>query len=138
VRTADKGDSITREEAEARMARTIPRNVTPAEHKARMDRMRSQPYAQNWPVLVRLEVGTDGTIWVQDFRKTFEAPDAWTAIDSTGRIVGRLVFPAVPEGARGPNVLSFGSDYVMLRRFDADRASSIAIYPLVKLEGRSR
>ena len=138
VRTADKGDSITREEAEERMARTIPRNVTAAEHKARMDRMRSQPYAQNWPVLVRLEVGTDGTIWVQDFRKTFEAPDAWTAIDSTGRIVGRLVFPAVPEGARGPNVLSFGSDYVMLRRFDADRASSIAIYPLVKLEGRSR
>jgi hypothetical protein len=138
VRTADRGDSITSEEAEQRMDRTIPLNVTGDERKARMDRMRSRPYARNWPVFSRLDVGTDGTIWVQDFRKASQTPVAWTAIDSTGRIVGRLVFPAVPERTIGPDILSFGNDYVMLRRFDADRRSSIAIYPLVKLEGSSR
>jgi len=138
VRTADQGDSITSEEAELRMARTIPRNVTPAEHKERMDRMRSRPYARTWPVFFDLVAGPDGTIWVQDYPRTPEMPDAWTAIDSTGRIIGRLVFPATPERAIRSNVLSFGSDYVMLRRFHADRSSSIAIFPLVKLDDRGR
>ena len=136
VRTADRGDSITSAEAERRMAMTIPNNVTPDEHKARMDRMRSRPYAPTWPVFFQLEVGSDGTIWVQDYPKASETPDAWTAIDSTGRIVGRLVIPTVTEGTIRRHVLSFGSDNVMLRRFNADRTSSIAIYPLVKLAGR--
>jgi len=133
VRTADRGDSITSEEAEQRMARTIPNNVTPAEHKARMDRMRSRPYARNWPVFFQLQVGSDGTIWVQDYPKAVGTPDAWTAIDSTGQIVGRLVFPTVPQGTMRSEVHSFGRDDVMLRRFHEDRTSSIAIYPLVRL-----
>jgi hypothetical protein len=120
------------------MARTIPNNVTPAQHKERMDRMRSMPYARHWPVFFQLQVSSDGTVWVQDYRTTLETPEAWTAIDSAGRIVGRLAIPAVTEGTLRHHVLSFGSDYVMLRRFNADRTSSIAIYPLVKLAGSGR
>ena len=135
VRTADRGDSITREEAEQQMAKTIPTNVPPDQHKARMDRMRAMPYARNWPVFRSLEVGSDGTIWVQDYRKTL-ANDAWTAIDTTGRIVGRLEFPAVPEGRMKPYVQSFGVDYVLMRRWDENRASFITMYPLVKVGGR--
>lgn len=134
VRTADRGDSITVEEAEQRMSNTIPRNVTPAEYKERMDRMRARPYARNWPVLLQMEVGSDGTIWVQDFHKTLRTADAWTAIDSTGRIVGRLLFPPVPENTIGPQVLGFGRDHVMVRRFDANRLTSIAILPLLRVD----
>lgn len=134
IRTADQGDRITDAEAEERMAMTIPRNVTTAERTARMERLRALPrVSQTWPVFMKLEVGSDGTIWVQDFRKAFPSPDAWTAIDSTGRIVGRLVFPAVPERTMRPEVQTFGRDYVMLRRFDADGATSLAIFPLVRV-----
>ena len=138
IRTADQGDRITDAEAEKRMAMTIPRNVTAAERTARMERMRARPHARTWPVFRQLTVGADGTIWVQDFNKTYPSPDGWTAIDSTGRIVGRLVIPAVPERAIRLEVQSFGRDYVMLRRFDADGATSLAIYPLVRTDGRGR
>jgi hypothetical protein len=138
IRTADKGDRITDAEAEKRMAMTIPRNVTAAERTARMERLRARPYARTWPVFRHLTIGSDGTIWVQDFNKTYPSPDGWTAIDSTGRIVGRLVIPAVPERTIRPEVQSFGRDYVMLRRFDADGATSLAIYPLVRTDGRGR
>lgn len=138
VRTADQGARITDGEADERMASTIPRNVTADERKQRMDRMRSRPHARNWPVLYQLQVGSDGTLWVQDYRKTSRDPDAWTAIDSTGRILGRLEFPPVPDRTMRPEVHSFGTNNVMLRRFDADGASSIAIFPLVTIDGRSR
>lgn len=138
IRTADQGDRITDAEAEQQMAMTIPTNVTAAERTARMDRMRALPRSRTWPVFRKFEVGSDGSIWVQDYNTTRRSPDAWTAIDSTGRIVGRLVFPPVPERARGPEVHSFGRDYIMLRRSDADGASSLAVYPLIKTDGRSR
>jgi hypothetical protein len=56
----------------------------------------------------------------------------------TGRLIGRLQFAPLPERTIAPQVLSFGSDHIMLRRFDADGASSIAIVPLIKIDGRSR
>lgn len=116
IRTADQGDLITDAEAEERMDRTIPLNVTGAARTARMEQMRARPHARNWPAFSRFEIGSDGTIWVQDFRKSIQSPDAWTAIDSTGRIVGRLVFPPTPEGRPRTDVQSFGRDYVMIRR----------------------
>lgn len=136
VRTADRGDSITVEDAEQRMSNTIPRNVTPAEYKERMDRMRARPYARNWPVLLRMEVGSDGTIWVQDFYKAPRTADAWTAIDSTGRIVGRLVIPPAQENMIRLDVISFGRDNVMVRRFDANRLTSLAVLPLLRVDRR--
>lgn len=139
IRTADQGDRITDAEAEERMAMTIPRNVTAAERTARMERLRALPrVTQTWPVFYNVQVAPDGTIWVQDFTRAFTTSDAWTAIDSTGRIVGRLVFPTVPEGSRRLEVHSFGPDYVIVRRFDADMASILTIYPIVKTDGRSR
>ena len=139
IRTADQGDRITDAEAEQRMAMTIPSNVTAAERTARMERLRALPrITQTWPAFYKLEIGSDGTIWVQDYTKAFTTSDAWTAIDSTGRIVGRLVFPAVPEGSRRLEVHSFGRDYVIVRRFDADMASILTIYPIARIDGRSR
>jgi hypothetical protein len=140
IRTADQGDRITDAAAEERMAMTIPSNVTGAARTAQMDRLKALPRAaQTWPAFYKVEIGADGTLWLQDFDgKTFAPPDAWTAIDSTGKIAGRLVFPPRAEGTFRPEVLSFGHDHVVIRRFDADGASSVAIFPIVKTDGRSR
>ena len=83
-------------------------------------------------------VGPDRTIWVRDFKKVHPSPDAWTAIDSTGKIVGRLEFPSTAERTFPLQVISFGRDDVMVRRFDANRATYLTIYPLMKNDGRSR
>jgi hypothetical protein len=69
IRTADQGDRITDADAEERMAMTIPRNVTAAERTARMERLRARPHARTWPVFMKFEVGSDGTIWVQISRR---------------------------------------------------------------------
>ena len=138
IRTADKGDRITDTMAEERMAWTIPGNVTGTARTKQMDRLRALPRVGNtWPAFYRFVVGSDGTIWVQDYdQKTLSG--AWTAIDSSGRIVGRLIFPSVPWRAINLEVHSFGHDYVIVRRIDTDMASSLAIYPFVKIDGRSR
>lgn len=138
IRTADRGDRITDSEAEQRMAMTIPTNVTAAERKSRMDMMRARPHASAWPVFFTIKLAADGTIWVLDYKRKYPSPDVWTAIDSTGRILGRLQFPPVPERTISPQVLSFGRDYVMLRRFDPDGATSIGIFPLIRIDDRSR
>jgi hypothetical protein len=132
VRTADKGDSITNAEAEERMAMTIPRDVTEPERTNRMERMRARPRASHWPVLRDLQIDPDGTIWIQDFSKDLRSPDGWTAIDSAGRMVGRLLIPAAAEGTIRSQVISFGRDYVMLRRFTPQRTTSLAVYPLMR------
>ncbi len=137
IRTSDAVERITEAEAEARMASSIPRNVTGAARTKRMDRMRALPHSPTWPVFYGLEVGTDGTIWVKDYRKGRASPDGWTAFDSTGRIVGRLVLPPPPERTIGPEVQGFGSDRVLLRRFDADGATHLMIYPILRTPGRT-
>jgi hypothetical protein len=138
IRTADRGERITESLADERLGWTIP-NVTAAEREAMMNQRRATPrIAQTWPVFYNVEIGPDGTIWVQDYDpKAFAPPDAWTAIDSTGRIVGRLIFPP-RTGGRRPEVQGFGRDYVIVKRFDEDRAQSIAVFPLLRVDGRSR
>ena len=137
IRTADQGDSITAAEAEERMSRTIPLNVTGADRTRRMEMMRARPHAPRWPVMMNFLVGPDGTMWIQDFKKVHPSPDYWTAIDSAGKIVGRLEIPPTPERTIPHQVISFGRDYVMLRRFDANRATYLTIYPLTRIDGRS-
>lgn len=100
--------------------------------------MRARPYSPRWPVMMDYLVSSDRTIWVRDFKKVHPSADVWTAIDSTGRIAGRLEIPATPERTIPHQVISFGRDDVMLRRFDANRATYLTIYPLIKIDGRSR
>ena len=137
IRTTDQGDSIAKAEAEERMDKTIPLNVVGADRTRRMDMMRARPYASRWPVMMDYLVGTDRTIWVRDFKKVHPSPDFWTAIDSAGKIVGRLEVPLASGRVPSPQVISFGRDYVMLRRFDENRLTYVSTYPLRRIDGRS-
>ena len=139
IRIADRGERITQSLADERLGWTLPNNLTAAERTAMMDQRRATPrIAQTWPVFYTLKVGSDGTLWVQDYDpKTFAPPDAWTAIDSTGRIIGRLIFPPRPGGRR-PEVQDFGRDFVIVKQFNEDQAQSIAVFPLLRIDARKR
>jgi hypothetical protein len=131
VRSDDALIRITDAEAEERMAGTIPRNVAASERTARMERMRTMRRATHWPAYGRIHVDPDGGLWVRDYQKYRATPNAWTAFDATGRMLGRLVIPVPPGDARSPEVIGFGRRSILVRRFDADRASHLTLYSIV-------
>lgn len=132
VRSADVGETITNEEVERRFRSTIPMNTPPAEVTARMDRMRSMPHASKWPTYLQVLVDPRGRLWLQDYVKQFPSADGWTQFDEQGRLVGRLVIPAPPKDQRAMQVISFGTNEVLVRRTDADGGAHLTVYPLVR------
>jgi hypothetical protein len=136
VRSHDLPIPITDAEAEAQMRSTIPRNVSDAERQARMDRMRAMQRASTWPLYRGVLVDAGGRIWVQDYSTTRQNGDTWTAFDSTGRMIGKLSLPAPSEQRPRLEVLAFGLDDVLVRRYDADRATYLTIYPIVRVDDR--
>ena len=132
VRSADVGDSITSEDVERRVRSTMPKNTPPAQVTARVDRMRSMPHASHWPTYHEILVDPRGRLWVQDYVKSLPSPDGWTQFDEQGRLVGRLVIPAPPEGQRAMHVIAFGTNEVLIRRTDDDGRAHLTVYPLVR------
>lgn len=130
VRSADEPERITDEEVEARLARSIPRNVGDAERAMRMERMRRLPHADTWPAYGRVHVDRSGRIWVADYRRSRDLPQGWSAFDASGRLLGRLV---IPEQWL---VIGFGSNDVLVRQFDEDRASHLLVYPIREIQPR--
>lgn len=131
VRSADVGAAITGSEVEQRFRSTIPRNTPEAEVTKRLDRMRSLPHATHWPTYREIHVDPTGQLWVQDYVKAFPSPDGWTLFDAKGVLVGRLVIPAPPAGERPMQVISFGTNEVLMRRSDADGAAHLTVYPII-------
>lgn len=133
VRSSDAAVPVTDADVERRISSTIPRNVSADERKQRLDRMRASPHAPNWPAYARVLADPTGQLWVQDYRASRPAPDGWTAFDASGKMLGRLVFP-VPanKDERQPEVISFGRNDILIRTRDADGASYLGIYPIVR------
>ena len=137
LRSDDSRPRISSAEAEARMASTIPRNVTEAERSTRMDRMRAMPHADAWPAYQQVLVDPSGRVWVQDHRVTYPSPDGWSAFDANGRLIGRLQLPSPAAGKRPNDILAFDTDRVLVRRSDADDAAHLTWYALQRT-GNSR
>ncbi len=136
VRSSDVPDRITPWETEQRLGMTIPRNVSAAERTARMNRMRAMPHSSTWPAYMRMHVDPAGQIWLEDYPVVLPSSGAWTAFDSTGRLVGRVVIPASPKDMVPPEVIDFGRGNVLVRRIDTDGASWLTVYPLVPVHRR--
>lgn len=131
VRSDDPPERISDAEVERKLAGSIPATVSPAERKARMDQMRAVPHSATWPAFRGVEVGSDGRLWMQDYQRTHPSPDGWTAFDSTGRLLGRLVIPSPVQRVPPFQVIAFGRDGILVRRWDADQATHLTVYPLV-------
>ncbi len=131
IRSADPIATISGAEAEQRMARTIPTNVSAAERTARMDRMKAMPHASTWPAIGRIYVDPDGNLWVADYMRTWPGPTGYSKFDANGRLIGRLVLPVAPPPAGRLQVIGFGRNDILVRRADEDGAAHLTVYPII-------
>ncbi|MCC6244710.1 MAG: hypothetical protein IT353_17830 [Gemmatimonadaceae bacterium] len=90
-----------------------------------------------WPFYKSIRVDRDGRLWIEDFPLDENAPDRWTAYDSTGAAVGTLLLPrgprrAVPNSPPGapatmpgsvPEFVDAFGDFVILLERDEDGAA---------------
>jgi hypothetical protein len=133
IRTADPVARITDAEHEAQLARTIPNDVSDAERRQRMERMRTIPRAESWPAFGRVYVEPSGNIWLADYLRIRPNPVGYTRFDREGRMTGRLVIP--PGTGTGlesrTEVIGFGVDRILVRRWDSDGATYLRVYPIV-------
>jgi hypothetical protein len=136
IRTADPSLPITEKEAERRLARTIPKNVSASERAARLQRLRALPHAITWPTYGRVHVTPRGTLWIEDYQGSNSARAGWTAFDSTGRMLGRLRLAVAAKGRRSFEVISLGDAAVLMRSRDADRAAYLTLYPILDSSGQ--
>ena len=135
-RLTEPRQRMTDAEIDERLAMTVPSNVLGTERTQRMARLKALPHSETWPLFFNFHVSPEGAIWLHDFQRDFRSANVWTGFDSTGRVIGRLQLPELPARTFRPEVHGFGSDHVMLRRFDADMATFLSIYPLVRVENR--
>jgi hypothetical protein len=133
VRSADPLQPISAAELDEQMMRTIPSNTSPDEVRQRMDRMRSMPTDKVWPAHRNVALDDGGRLWVQDFNKDYAGAHGWTAFDRDGRMIGRLLMPAV---TRRFDVIGFAKDQVIVMRADEDDAKHISVYALKHAGGK--
>ena len=88
-----------------------------------------------WPFYRRVLTDDVGRWWVQDYPRDYvTAPAVWTAIDSTGKLLGRLTIPK-PKGAADISVSAFTANGVFVKRRDADGAVHFTLYHLTLKPG---
>lgn len=79
-------------------------------------------------------VDLDGRLWVEDWRSDGQTiagltkPSGWTAFDSTGRMLGRLIIPGSASVELRRFVVGFGKDEVIFNRLDDDGALHYTAY----------
>ncbi|MBK6493778.1 MAG: hypothetical protein IPG05_01510 [Gemmatimonadetes bacterium] len=129
IRFSDARTPITDDEAETAMKNTIPRNTPSAEVTQRMERMRAMESPTQWPLFGRMHVDPLGRLWIMHHQRDYKAASVWTALDGAGKVVARLVLP--PRGKYSMEVIAFGSNSIIMRRFDDDMATYLTTYPLV-------
>lgn len=104
-------------------ARYVDAGGSPAAELALSD---DRPVAEIMPVMRDVQLGADGTIWIQEFpRPTDATQNRWIRFDGTGRLTCRLALPP------GLEVYEFGSDYVLGLGEGEFRAEQVMLYRLV-------
>ena len=67
-----------------------------------------RPVAERFPALSRVDLGTDGRLWVQEFKRPSAPPgNGWLVFSESGEFECRVRLPEVRQ------VYEFGSDYVL-------------------------
>ncbi len=138
VRSADPERRITEADVDRRLGSMVFPGMTPSQRAAQISRIRARrrtsPVRTTWPAYAGVHVDAAGGLWIQDYRLSYPAPDVWTAFDRTGRLVGRLVLPIPEKDGLPLEVIGFGAGDVLVRRRDADGASHLTVYRIVRTE----
>jgi hypothetical protein len=135
VRTADPPARITDAEHEAQLALTIPTDVTAAQRRERMERMRTIPRPDAWPAFGRVFVEPTGNFWLADYQRHYPGAVGYTRFNRDGRMTGRLVLaPGTGTGLESrTEVIGFGADRILVRRWDNDGATYLRVYPIASI-----
>jgi len=83
-----------------------------------------------WPYYMSVLHDESGRWWIRDYPRDFmKDPQVWTAIDSAGKLLGRLAIPhgKTPEYVQ---VSAFTANGVFVKRRDADGAVHFTLYNL--------
>lgn len=133
IRSADRGEKISTAEIEEQWANTIPRNTPESERKERMERMRAMPHATVWPTFGRIHADPDGNLWVADYRHVYPSSVGYSKFDRNGKLVGRLVIPPQTKLSERREVIGFGRNEMLVRRWDEDGGTHLTVFPIVPL-----
>lgn len=132
IRTSDALVPITRSEKE-KMPSAYRMGSTPAEIEAQRQKAIAASTTKYWPTVGPIMVGADGILWVSDWNVGTDPfkPNYWTAFDSTGHLLGRLMIPGWPSKERRQRVTGFGKNEVFMHRVDDDGAFHFSAYPIL-------
>ena len=117
---------ISEEESRARVARSVPSNITSAEGEVLRNNLSSRGFAKFWPAYSSVRVDVAGRVWVADY----ESEAAWTVFDSSGTLVGRVELNKGRPLTR-VRLLEVGRDFVAIAEPDADGAVQIRYHRIV-------
>lgn len=133
IRSDDPPVPVSDADVERRLAARVPSSVTGEARERMLEQLRGSPHATTWPTYGQIHSDSRGRLWVQDYRRSWPLPsiDTWTLFDAAGKVVGRLVIAAPEPGSKAIEVLAFGDDDVVVRRWDNDGAGHITIYRLL-------
>lgn len=92
------------------------------------ERFDAQARNETLPMIGNVMVSPDGIAWVVDYRIRGSSGWAATAVDSAGRILGRMVSPT------GNPPVAFGSDRVAFRTTDEVGLATIAVHRIRGLQ----
>lgn len=134
VRTDDPIPKTTAAERGAMLPTMTPMTSDQSIMDRFKERLRTTPRPTEWPAFGLIRVDPDGRLWIEDYKKVRTAPDVWTAFDGSGRLLGRLSFPAASKPG-DPMIVDFTSGGVEVRRQDSDGAPHLTTYPLVAVKG---
>jgi hypothetical protein len=131
VRFAEPRVRITDAEVEERIGYSIPTNTPEAQRRDMVERLRAAPRASHWPAFGRVSVDANGTIWVADFQKDLDVPIGYTRVGSDGRATGRFLLPPGVRREDRLQPIGFDQGRILLRRWDEDGATYLALRPIV-------
>ena len=131
IRNADARSPITEADVQRRLGSLIDNRAT---GKAALAETRANAPSV-WPAFERLFVAPDGTLWIQDYRPKLDVRDMWTALDTAGRVIGRLDMSA-PRVTMFREIQGFGSKEVFFREYDSDGAVHLRVLPFERIQTR--
>jgi hypothetical protein len=133
IRTTDKQVPLSDEQKGLGMG--VRGGASPSEIEDSRRRAIANSTTKYVPTVRRMFVDLAGRIWLEDWQPTEDVTKAtaWTAFDSTGRLLGRL---ALPGGRKEEPifVVGFGKDEIWFRRMDADGAWHYTAYPILPVK----